>query len=107
MVGKVKLWISWGWNNDLYYCKVPTHRLYEELKKRMDNITAADNGTYFHGMTLTQQEPQIGEYIPRKKLEFFLDNVENAQAVRDEHETIDSMQEMLDRFLMNRSEYER
>ena len=99
-MSKPKYWLSWWWNADLYYCKVPDKTTYGNLVARMEKFTSAGGDTWFSEMVLCESEPQIGEYMPRKKLTVFLDNMERFEAERDNHAAIEFMEEMLEAFLM-------
>lgn len=97
---KPKLWMSWWWNTDLYYCKIPSKSVFDGLLERMQRFTTAGAETWFSEITLLESEPQIGEYLPRKKLEVFLDNMDRFKASADEHTAIETMQDILDEFLI-------
>lgn len=99
MAGKPKLWMSWWWNDNLYYCKIPNKTIFSDLKLKMEQFTTSETESYFREIILIEKEPQIGEYMPRKKLDIFLENMNIYQAERNEHTSIESMEEILENFL--------
>ena len=96
---KRKYWISWWWNADLYYCKIPNKSVFQNLLVRMEKFMTAESDAWFREITFLEREPEIGEYLPRKKLEVFLDNMGYFQAEQNEHTSIQSMEDILNKFM--------
>ncbi len=61
----------WEWDGELYFCLLPVNYPFEEIKERME--TSSSRIGPFTGITLTEDEPHIGEYITCKRLLHILD----------------------------------
>lgn len=94
----------WMWNGVYYYCKIPSQNYFNEIKTRMELYTSSNANTWFGEISLITQEPIIGEYLPRRKLEFFLENMENIRKYEEEKISTISIQDSINEYNLNNYE---